>query len=389
MALSYTLNTIEVGEKQKMGTKILNYVKREKVMSIAFILAIISMFIVRPDKKYIDYIDLRVLSLLFCLMLLVKGFQEIGLFNIMIEKVFGKVKSSRMLCLMLILLCFFTSMLITNDVALITFVPFAIMALRLCKQEKLMIKVVVFQTMAANLGSMLTPIGNPQNLYLFTASNMELGLFFKTMAPIAGLSLVLLVASVMMISNETISLDVDKAQNKLKSKSTVVYVALFALNLLVVFRIFSWIPTLLLTIIGFVAMKKFDLIKKVDYALLLTFVGFFVFVGNIGRIPQISEIIQKLLSGREILMSAVFSQFLSNVPVALLLSGFTDKFEYLLVGTNVGGLGTLIASMASLISYKLYAVTEGSSKSKYMLVFTIWNVIGLVILLGFSMLFYK
>jgi len=372
-----------------MGTKILDYIKREKVMTISFVLAIITAFIVRPDKKYIEYIDLRVLSLLFCLMLLVKGFQEIGLFDLMIEKIFGKIKSGRILCLMLILLCFFTSMLITNDVALITFVPFAIMALKLVKQEKLMIRVVVLQTMAANLGSMFTPIGNPQNLYLFTKSEMELGLFFKTMAPIAGLSLVLLSLSVLLIPKEEISLDVDKTENKIKSKSTVVYVALFAINLLVVFRILSWIPVLFLTIIGFVAMKKFDLMKKVDYALLLTFIGFFVFVGNIGRIPQISDMIQRLLSGREILMSALFSQFLSNVPTALLLSGFTDKFEYLLVGTNVGGLGTLIASMASLISYKLYAVSEGASKGKYMLEFTVWNVIGFVILLGFSMLFYK
>ena len=150
-----------------MMKKILRYLKKEKVLSIALVLGALSMFIIHPDKEYLEYVDVRVLALLFCLMLLVKGFQNIGLFDILIHKVFGNIKSSRMLSLMLVLLCFFLSMLITNDVALITFVPFAALALRLCHQEKLMIRVVVLQTIAANLGSMFTPIGNPQNLYLF------------------------------------------------------------------------------------------------------------------------------------------------------------------------------------------------------------------------------
>lgn len=370
----------------------LAYFKREKVMSIAFVLAILSAFIVHPDRAYSGYVDFRVLALLFGLMLLVKGFQEIGLFDLLIQKVFGKVKNSRTLSQMLILLCFFLSMLITNDVALITFVPFAIMALRLCHQEKLMIKVVVLQTMAANLGSMLTPIGNPQNLYLFTASGMSMGIFLQTMLPIAALSLALLMAATLMLPKEKISLSVNEesGQTKVQLDRTqlLVYSLLFLVNLLVVFRVLNWIPALAVTILGVLLLKKQTLLKKVDYALLLTFIGFFVFVGNIGRIPQISQLVEKLLNGREIFMSAIFSQFLSNVPAALLLSGFTDDFRKLLVGVNIGGLGTLIASMASLISYKLYAVQEDADKGKYMLIFTAWNVIGLVIMLIFSAVWY-
>lgn len=374
----------------KRWNQMIAFLKKEKVMTIAFILAIVSAFFVTPDEKYLDYIDLRVLALLFCLMLIVKGFQDIGLFDLLIRKVFGRVKSSRMLSLMLIMLCFFLSMLITNDVALITFVPFAILALRLCHQEKLMIRVIVLQTIAANLGSMLTPIGNPQNLYLFTASGMGAAEFLATMAPVAAVSLALLCAAVLTIPNESICIGAEASvgEKKLSAKLLTAFCILFAVNLLVVFRVISWIPALVITVLGVVIIGKWKLLAKVDYALLLTFVGFFVFVGNIGRIPEVSGVIESLLNGREIVMSVVFSQFLSNVPAALLLSGFTDRFRLLLLGTNIGGLGTLIASMASLISYKLYAASDDSRKGKYMLVFTAWNLIFLAVLLCFALVIY-
>lgn len=362
------------------------YLKKEKVLSIALVLALISSCIIHPDRQYIEYVDIRVLVLLFCLMVLVKGFQDVGLFDLLIVKGFGNVKSSRRLSQMLILLCFFLSMLITNDVALITFVPFAIMALRLCHQEKLMIPVVVLQTMAANLGSMATPIGNPQNLYLFSVSNMPLGTFFATMLPVAAVSLVLLMAVTCLLPNEQIQIQMNQDAQMGSKKELSGYTVLFLVNLLVVFRVFTWPPALLLTVVGILFLKKAKLFCQVDYALLLTFIGFFVFVGNLGRISAVSEILQKLILGKEILISAIFSQFLSNVPAAILLSGFTENFKGLLVGTNVGGLGTLIASMASLISYKLYAVEKDAQKGKYMLTFTLYNVAGLLVLLAFTML---
>lgn len=367
----------------------INYLKKEKVLTISLLLALISAFFVRPDRDYIGYIDLRVLILLFCLMLLVKGFQDIGMFDLLIEKIFGRVKTSRAMSQMLIILCFFMSMLITNDVALITFVPFAILALRFCHQEKLMIPVVVLQTIAANLGSMFTPIGNPQNLYLFSASRMPLGEFFSNMLPITLISLVLLMAATLLIPNEEIRMEMERRSGEMPKKELIVYSVLFVVNLLVVFRVLNWAPVLITTVFGVLILKKQELLKQVDYALLLTFIGFFILVGNIGRIPWISEVLGQLLLGREILVSALFSQFLSNVPAAILLSGFTENFAGLLVGTNVGGLGTLIASMASLISYKLYAQQEDAKKGKYMLTFTAYNVFGLVILLIFSLLYYR
>ena len=302
----------------------LAYLKKEKVLCIAWVLAIVSMFIVHPDKAYINYVDVRVLALLFCLMLLVKGFQRIGLFDVLIQKVFSHIKGSRGLSQVLILLCFFLSMVITNDVALITFVPFAILALQLCHQEKLMIRVVVLQTMAANLGSMFTPIGNPQNLYLFSVSNMGLGEFFGTMFPVTVLSLILLMAATCFLPNEPIAVDLKEKTELSEKKAFTVYGLLFALNLLVVFRVLPWIPVLIITVAGILAIKRAELLKEVDYALLLTFVGFFLFVGNLGRVPWFSEILEQMIQGREILVAAVFSQFLSNVPAALLLSGFNS-----------------------------------------------------------------
>lgn len=371
----------------KRKVYMLNYFKEEKVLTISFILAIISMFFVRPDATYMEYIDLHVLALLFCLMLLVKGFQEMGLFDVLIEKAFGKIKSSRNLGQVLIFLCFFTSMLITNDVALITFVPFAIMALQMCHQEKLMIKVIVLQTIAANLGSMLTPIGNPQNLYLYTTSGMSLGEFFSAILPLAAVSLVLLAVSTLLIPNNEIHMTLTGEKAKLEGNGLFLgYLFLFMVNMLVVLHIISWIPATIATIAGVMVLGKKHLIKEVDFSLLLTFIGFFIFVGNLGRIEFINELIATLIQSREVFAAAMFSQVLSNVPAAILLSGFTEDFASLIIGTNIGGLGTLIASMASLISYKLYAQHETADTGRYLLVFTGYNVIGLAVLLIFFQL---
>lgn len=383
--------------------KLWAYMKKEKVMTIALSLAIVSALFVHPDSEYLHYVDWRVLALLFCLMVVVKGIQDIGVFDLLIHKLYGKVDHLRSIVRMLVLMCFFGSMVITNDVALITFVPFAIVALKTAKQEKYLIITVILQTLAANLGSMFTPIGNPQNLYLFSTANMGIGEFFQTMWPVSLLSFVLLMLAVQVVIPATKldlaqrdncrSRDENNVQvnNVLPEKeyakgmsnkySGICYAILFGFDLLVVFHVMPWAIALVITFLGILLMQKKELFTKVDYALLLTFIGFFVFIGNIGRVPAISQMVQELLEGREVWMSALFSQFMSNVPAAILLSGFTNQYQALLLGTNIGGLGTLIASMASLISYKLYAEEPGSSREKYFIQFTIWNVIGLIILL--------
>lgn len=364
----------------------LAHLKKEKVLVISLLLALLSMCFVPPDAGYASYVDVRVLALLFALMLLVRGLQNMGMFNWLIAKAFVRIKHLRRLAQMLILMCFFTSMIITNDVSLVTFVPFCLTALTLCGQQKWAVLIVVLQTIAANLGSMATPIGNPQNLYLFSTFSMGLGSFFATVLPTAALSLVLLLLATLAIPAEPVRMNLTQDTWNPSRVELGTYIALFCVNLLVVFRVLHWLPALAATVAGVLLLRRAKLLAQVDYALLLTFVGFFVFVGNMGRIEAVSTWISSMLTGHEMVLSALFSQVLSNVPTAILLSGFTDNIRGLLLGVNIGGLGTLIASMASLISYKLYANQPCAEKGKYMLTFTAYNVAGFVLLLGVSLL---
>ena len=375
-----------------MKEKIVEFVKKEVVLVVATILAIGSAFVVPPTMAYMEYIDWHVLELLLCLMTVMAGLQRCGLFDALGEALLKKTSKVWQLCLVLIMLCFFLSMVITNDVALITFVPFAIVTLQKCKQERLLIPVVVLQTVAANLGSMLTPIGNPQNLYLYNLSGMGLMEFIRCMLPNTMMSLVLLLISILFIKGkkETIALNAlvheqtPKERELVDKKQTTIYLILFVLSLLVVAKILS-VELVLGIVLVVVFLLDKSVLKKVDYCLLLTFISFFIFTGNLGNIPMIRDTLQALVNGRELLVGIVASQAISNVPAALLLSGFTDDYRALLAGVNIGGLGTLIASMASLISYKILANQYDEKKGKYFQWFTIVNILFLIILFAFQM----
>ena len=368
--------------------KVLNFLKNETVLAVALMLAFLSMFIVLPDAEYLGYIDFRTLSILFCLMAVMVGLQEIGLFRFTAEKLLVRVKNTTQLVLILILLCFVFSMLITNDVALITFVPFTFIVLHMLGdgQEKgLLIPVVVFQTIAANLGSMLTPMGNPQNLYLYGKSGMSLISFLGLMLPYTGFSLLILLICGVWLGKKsgTEAVEVtlaEKTSLKGREKELLRYSVLFVLSLLTVAHVLNYVICLVIVLVAFLIWDR-SLLKKVDYALLLTFIGFFVFIGNMGRVPFFNDLLQRLVEGNEVVTSVVSSQVISNVPAALLLSGFTTNIEGLIVGTNLGGLGTLIASMASLISYKYIAKESTCSKGAYFGYFTVANVIFLVLLM--------
>ena len=379
-----------------MKNKIIEFVKKEVVLVVATVLAILSAFVVPPSIGYVEYIDWHVLELLLCLMTVMAGLQKCGLFDWLGEALLKKTSKVWQLCLVLVMLCFLLSMLITNDVALITFVPFAIVTLEKCKQERLLIPVVVLQTVAANLGSMLTPIGNPQNLYLYNLSEMGLGEFILCMLPNTVLSFVLILISLLFVKgkNESIVLQREDSENGATSvdgnksgidkKQTAIYLILFVLSLLVVAKMLSVELVLGIVLIVVFCLDK-SVLKTVDYCLLLTFISFFIFTGNLGNIPVIRDTLQMLVNGRELLIGVVASQAISNVPAALLLSGFTSDYRALLAGVNVGGLGTLIASMASLISYKILANKYNEKKGKYFQWFTIINIVFLVVLLAFNL----
>lgn len=363
--------------------RIAELLKKETVLFIAATVAIISMFFVPPSINYIEYIDFRVLALLFCLMAVVSGTQKAGLFIYLSKRLLSITKNLRQTSLVLVLLCFFSSMLITNDVALITFVPLAIAILSEISPKKI-IFVVVMQTVAANLGSMLTPMGNPQNLFLTSFYNISMFNFLKIVAPVALLSLALIVITVCLGKNEKPLQAESKIQISLDKNAILVYLILFAVCLLTVVNILNWKITLgIVCIILF--LKDKSIFKAVDYSLLFTFVSFFIFVGNIGNIDSLRTFISSLLIGHELIFSVAISQIISNVPAALMLSSFTDNFTALVLGTNIGGLGTPVASLASIISLKLYSNSENSNVKKYLMWFSGVNVGIMAVLLGFGL----
>lgn len=357
--------------------KLLAILKKDTVLTVSLCLALVSSFFVPISAKYVSYIDFRVLSLLLSLMLSVAGLRFSGVFSALSGKLLLYVKNTRTLSLLFVLLSFFSSMAITNDVALITFVPFALLILTEIKKGNLYIPVLVLMTVAANLGSMLTPLGNPQNLYLYSLSGMEMGAFLRLMAPPVALSLLLLCLTCLFIKPEKIT-SPEKA-TAFSKKDTAFFLFLFALSLLSVFHVLHFGISLLVTILCVFFYRR-HLLLEADYALLFTFIFFFIFVGNIKEIPAISAFLSLLTKGRELGVSVLLSQVISNVPCAMLLSGFTDNYPALLLGVNLGGLGTLIASMASLISFKQYGGTIGAKKGKYLLVFTLVNIVFLAVL---------
>lgn len=368
-------------DNMTLKEKIIAFCKKEVVFVIAVAVAILSVFFVKPSAAYLSYPDYRVLALLFCLMIIVAGIKEQGIFTLLGEKLTAKAKNSRQLSLLLVLLCFFSSMLITNDVALITFVPFALELLCLSGLQEKIIKVVVLQTIAANLGSMFTPIGNPQNLYLYGLTGMGLVEFLLYMLPLTVLSLLLLLVVIFTEKPLPVVTDLQEEEKQPDMKKVWIYIGLFLCCLLTVVHILPWQASFIM-VFGVMLVIDKGLFAKVDYCLLGTFLGFFIFVGNMQNIPAVSTWLQSLLAGKELLLSALASQVISNVPAAMLLSGFTEEYKALLYGVNIGGLGTLIASLASIISYKFYAEMKDSRKGKYMMVFTAYNVVFFAILLA-------
>ena len=350
---------------------IVKFIKSQPVLVIAFIAAVITMFVIPPDMQYLDYCNLTVLIQLFALMMAVAGFRSVGIFDIVTRGIMKKAGSIRQLGLVLTVICFFSSMLVTNDVALLTFVPLTILIFKDIPDEKSRILTIVLETAAANLGSMMTPVGNPQNLFLYDEFNLTMGTFLDVMLPVGLVSLICLVGLVFLLPKKSCTTppSVDAAVSKVH---TAAYAVVFLLCLLCVFRL---VPDYVCLIAAVLAAVIFDrsLLKKVDYSLLATFICFFVFVGNIARIDVVRDFFSEIMAGRELIVSALLSQVISNVPAAVMLSGFTENGTELLLGVDLGGLGTLIASLASLISFQFYRKSEGARSGRYLLVFSAVN----------------
>lgn len=440
---------------------------------MATVLAIISCFFVTPGREYLSYINWRTLILLFCLMAVVAGFAKAGVFRYISRKLSQRMKDTRRLSVGFMLLCFLLSMFVTNDVALVTVVPLTLLTMMRCS-EKAKIQTLVQETIAANLGSMLTPFGNPQNLYLTSYYGIGMGEFLRLMLPYTGVALVILLLQTLISPKEGLGgrareagtpeggaseagvlegrtkeagipereareagipegrakgagtpggaseagiqeerakgAETPEGKNReaaslyesgenltgkdemyeealreklLRSKgrlvSILLYGILFIVSMFSVARILDYRILFGIILITILVYDR-SVLRNVNYTLLLTFVSFFVLIGNLGAMTQIQAALTQMIEGRELLTAILSSQIISNVPAAVLLSGFTDQGKALIVGTDLGGLGTLIASMASIITFQLYSLESGAKKGKYFLTFTLWNVIDLVIL---------
>ena len=352
-------------------TALFHFLKSNMVFTLAALGALGSMAFVPPSRAYAGYVDCRTLALLFCLMAVVAGFEKAGVFARLASRLFHVLGTVRQLAGAMIFLCFFASMWITNDVSLITFVPFALDVFHQAGEDRQLGKVVVLQTVAANLGSMCTPVGNPQNLYLFLISGMGVGDFVKLLLPYTVVSFVLLLVSLWWFPSQPVTLLQEKPASQGLNSSRLPLPALLSLFLfcmLTVGNVLDYRLTLGL-VLGVMLLRERDILKKVDYILLLTFVAFFVLIGNLKQIPLIYGFLTHYTAGHEVLVSLLASQVISNVPAAILLSGFTRDYAGLMIGTDIGGLGTLIASMASLISYQLYVKRMGQARP-YLVTFT-------------------
>lgn len=359
-----------------------NFACKNPVFAIATIAATITSFIVRPDKQYLDYIDYKTLTCLFCVLAVVCALKNVNFFYILARRIVTGFNTARRCVAALLVITFAGSMLIANDMALLTFLPLGYFVLSVTGMEKYMAFTFVLQNIAANLGGMLTPFGNPQNLYLYSHYNIPGMEFVGIMLPPFVLSMLLLGLCCLFIGNDPLKLP--EAEPQVVRKRTITYLALMCLAIAIVFRgIPYWVG--LLVIPPVIWMLDKQALKMVDYPLLLTFVAFFIFAGNMSRIEPVRQLMSYLMAQNTLVYSTMSCQFISNVPSAILLSQFTDNYRELLWGVNIGGVGTLISSLASLITFREYGRHYPEKRGRYVCLFLLVNFVFLAALLAFCL----
>ncbi|MBP3369158.1 MAG: citrate transporter [Clostridia bacterium] len=364
--------------------RILSFAKKNVVMCIAFALALATSIIVPPDAEYLGYFDLKTLTCLFCVLAVVCALRNIRFFYMLAQQIVRMFKNAKMCVLALVYITFIGSMLIANDMALLTFLPLGYFVLSSTGKQKYMAFTFIMQNIAANLGGMLTPFGNPQNLYLYTKYTIPTGEFMTIMAPPFVIS-ILLITACCLVFVKAEALEFEGETIRVEPKRTALYLVLFALSIAIVFRgIPYWIGLIVIPLVLLLADRK--ALAEVDYPLLLTFVFFFIFAGNMARIELVRMIFSFLLEKNTLLFSVLSCQLISNVPSAILLSQFTENYPALLVGVNIGGAGTLIASLASLITFREYVKHNPGQSGRYIVMFSLFN-FGMLAILTLAMLF--
>ena len=360
------------------------FIRKNIVMLIAALAAVVTMFFVPPDEAYLEYFDFKTLTCLFCVLAVVCALKNISFFYLLARKCVELFKNARLCVLAIVYITFIGSMLIANDMALLTFLPLGFFVLTATDKRKYMIFTFIMQNIAANLGGMLTPFGNPQNLYLYTKFGIQAGEFMGIMAVPFCLSVLLItLCCIFFVKPEPLTLPPQRV--RLPMGRAIVYLVLFALSIVIVFRIIPYQIGLIIIPIVLLCMDPKALLA-VDYALLFTFVFFFIVSGNMARIEPVRELFSLLLDKNTLLFSALSCQVISNVPSAILLSQFTENYAHLLIGVNIGGVGTLISSLASLITFREYAKQNPGKTRRYLLAFTLFNLFFFLVLTGAMLL---
>lgn len=358
--------------------KISTFIGKNTVMVIAFFAAVLTAFFVPPDGAYLGYFDFKTLTCLFCVLAVVFALRNVRFFYMLARNIVRLCKNTRISILALVYITFIGSMLIANDMALLTFLPLGTLVLTTTGKGKYMAFTFIMQNIAANLGGMLTPFGNPQNLYLYSKFQIPDLEFVQIMLLPFAISVVLITVCCLFVKAEP--LQIPHEQIHIPKGKTALYLGLFVLAIAIVFRsIPYWIGLIVIPAVLLFADR--DALKKVDYPLLLTFVFFFIFSGNMARIEWVKELFSKLLEQNTLFFSVLSCQVISNVPSAILLSQFTDNYRQLLIGVNIGGVGTLISSLASLITYREYTKNNPGKSRHYIGLFTLFNFGFLLILL--------
>lgn len=365
-------------EKKTAQNCLLNFIKKNTVMVVALVAAIVTSFLVPIDKAYLGYFDYKTLTCLFCVLAVVCALRNIHFFYILARKVVQLFKTTRMSILALVYITFIGSMLIANDMALLTFLPLSYFVLTTTNKQKYMAFAFIMQNIAANLGGMLTPFGNPQNLYLYTKFNIPNGEFVSIMLLPFAVAIVLITICCLCVKSEPLEIADEKVE--LSRWRSVVYLILFAYSIAIVFRTIPYWTGLIVIPAALLILDR-KALKMVDYPLLFTFVFFFIFAGNMARIEVVRTFFSGLLMKNTLVFSALSCQVISNVPSAILLSQFTQNYPALLVGVNIGGVGTLIASLASLITFREYTKANPGRGGHYVKLFSIFNFCFLILLL--------
>ena len=359
----------------RLRYRLMQLLRRHWMLGTAAFVALVSMFFVPPDEEYLGYFDWKTIGCLFCVLAVASALRNAGVFDWAARAAIARFASPRTLTMTLVLVTAVFSMAFTNDVALVIMLPLSVAALVEFGQSRLVPAVFALQALAANLCGMVTPFGNPQNIYLYSFFHVELGEFLMTMAMPFLLSVAgIIFATWFMTRRGTAEDDGVSMQSQqgtsgedvlapatstamLDRRRLIVYVPLFVIALLAVFRVIPFGIAVIIVIVTLLIFDR-DALLKVDYPLLATFLCFFVFAGNMARIPALAQMLQPVMGQWGLLASALTSQVISNVPAAVLLSHFTDAWQPLLIGVNIGGAGTFVGSLASLIAIRHFAIAR-------------------------------